>query len=133
MKHLPTLSALILGLIFLVFGTNFFLNFIPIPSPPEGSPPALFMAAIYPTGYLAMVKVLEIAGGGLVLFRTTRMLGLMILGPIVVNILAYQVFLSKSIVINDPPSLLITLTSLHLLWQARQRIGRFLWDERLRG
>lgn len=31
--------------------------------PPEGSPPALFMAVLFPTGYLAFVKVLEIIGG----------------------------------------------------------------------
>ena len=73
MKHAPNIVGGLLGLLFLVFGLNFFLKFIPMPpGPPEGSPPALFMAALYPTGYLAFVKCLEIAGGILVVIPKTR-------------------------------------------------------------
>jgi hypothetical protein len=56
MKHAPNIAGGLLGLLFVVFGFNFFLKFIPMPpGPPEGSPPALFMAALFPTGYLAFV------------------------------------------------------------------------------
>ena len=47
MKHAPNIAGGLLGLLFLVFGLNFFLKFIPMPpGPPEGSPPALLMAAL---------------------------------------------------------------------------------------
>lgn len=36
MKHIPTLTRLLLGLIFTVFGANMWLHFIPVPPPPEG-------------------------------------------------------------------------------------------------
>lgn len=112
----------LLGLLFVIFGMNFFFNFIPMPpGPPEGSPPALFMAALFPTGYLAFVKVLEIVGGILVALPRMRSLGLLILGPIVVNILAFQVFLAKGAGLLDPPVILITVLPLFLLWHERHR------------
>lgn len=120
MKHLPTIAGTLLGLLFVVFGLNFFLQFIPMPpGPPEGSPPALFMAALFPTGYLAFVKVLEILGGVLVALPKTRALGLLILGPIIVNILAFHVFLTKGAGLLDPPVILISVLALFLLWSHR--------------
>ena len=60
MKHLPTIAGVLLGLPFVVFGLDFFFNFIPKPGgPPPGSPAALFMGALIPTGYFAAVKVCE--------------------------------------------------------------------------
>ncbi|MFN7342128.1 MAG: hypothetical protein ACK5TA_02215, partial [bacterium] len=109
----------LLGLVFIVFGLNFFLKFIPIPSPPEGSPPAVFMAALYPTGYLAFVKVLEILGGILVAIPKTRNFGLLVLGPIIINILAFHVFLTKGAGLADPVVLLISILPLFLLWTSR--------------
>ena len=55
----------LLLLAFVVFGSNFFLNFIPMPNDPSpaDAPHKLFMGALFPTGYLAFVKVLEILGG----------------------------------------------------------------------
>ena len=91
----------LLGLVFVVFGLNFFLNFLPNPPMEEGSPPAMFMGAMYVSGYLTFVKVLEILGGLLVAIPASRRLGMLILGPIVVNILAINVFLIPG---GSPPS-----------------------------
>jgi hypothetical protein len=121
MKHAPTIAGGLLGLLFVVFGSNFFLKFIPMPAgPPEGSPPALFMAALYPTGYLAFVKVLEIAGGLLVAIPKTRNLGLLVLGPIIVNILCFHIFLTKGATLVDPVNILISVLALFLLWSGRK-------------
>ena len=35
MKHIPTIAGALLGLLFVVFGANFFLNFIPMPNDPS--------------------------------------------------------------------------------------------------
>jgi hypothetical protein len=127
MKHAPTIAGGLLGLLFVVFGLNFFLKFIPMPpGPPEGSPPALFMAALFPTGYLAFVKVLEILGGVLVAIPKTRNLGLLVLGPIIVNIIAFHVFLTGGAGLADPVVILITALPLFLLWTARKSFATLL-------
>lgn len=124
MKHIPTIAGGLLGLLFVVFGLNFFLQFIPMPpGPPEGSPPALFMAALFPTGYLTFIKVLEITGGMLVAIPRTRALGLLVLGPIIVNILAFHVFLTKGSGLFEPVVLLISILPIVLLLAERKRFA----------
>lgn len=126
MKHAPTIAGGLLGLIFVVFGLNFFLKFIPIPPAPEGSPPAMFLGAMYITGYLAFIKVLEILGGLLVAIPKTRNIGLLVLGPIIVNILAFHVFLTGGAGLADPVIILITALPLFLLWTARKSFAGLL-------
>ena len=94
MKHIPTIGRLVLGLIFTVFGANMWLHFIPIPPPPEG-PAKDFMFAIYGTGFLTVVKVLEVAAGLLLLSGRFTNLALVLIGPVVVNIGLYHFFLVK--------------------------------------
>lgn len=94
MKHIPTIAHLLLGLIFTVFGANMWLHFIPIPPPPDG-PAKDFMFAIYGTGFLTVVKVLEVTGGLLLLSGRFTNLALTLLGPVVVNIALYHFFLVK--------------------------------------
>lgn len=126
MKHAPTIAGGLLGLIFVVFGLNFFLKFIPIPSPPEGSHPAMFLGAMYMTGYLTFVKILEILGGVLVAITKTRNIGLLVLAPIIVNVLAFQIFLVKGAGLADPVIILITILPLFLLWSARKSFASLL-------
>ncbi|MEN3942584.1 hypothetical protein WJU23_14890 [Prosthecobacter sp. SYSU 5D2] len=122
MKLASNIAGALLGLLFLTFGLNFFFNFIPMPADPSpaDAPHKLFMAALFPTGYLAFVKVLEITGGLLVAVPKTRNVGLLLLGPIVVNILAFHIFLTKGAGLFEPPVLLITALSAFLLWSGRR-------------
>ena len=122
MKHLPTIAGALLGLAFVVFGSNFFLNFLPMPNDPSpaDAPHKLFMGALFPTGYLAFVKVLETLGGLLVAVPKTRNLGLLVLGPIIVNILCFHIFLNKGTTLIDPVNIAITGLALFLLWTERK-------------
>jgi hypothetical protein len=81
------------------------------------------MGALYPTGYLAFVKALEIVGGLLTVLPRTRSLGLLVLGPIVVNILAFHVFLTKGAGLTDPPVLAVAFLSAFVLWTERRRFA----------
>jgi uncharacterized membrane protein YphA (DoxX/SURF4 family) len=94
MKNIPTIARLLLGLLFTVFGANMWLHFIPIPPPPEG-PAKDFMFAIYGSGFLTVVKVLEVVAGVLLLSGRFTNLALTLIGPVVVNIALYHVFLVK--------------------------------------
>lgn len=124
MKYLPNIAGALLGVAFLVFGLNYFLNFLPMPGLPEGSPAAAFMGAIYTTGFLGFVKVLEITGGVLVAFPKTRIVGLVVLGPIIANILAFHIFLTGGAGLFGPP-LILALLSLFLVWHHRRAFGAF--------
>lgn len=128
MKHAPTIAAALLGLLFVVFGSNFFLNFIPMPADPSpaDAPHKLFMAALFPTGYLAFVKVLEILGGILVAVPKTRNIGLLVLGPIIVNILSFHTFLTKGAGLYDAPVVLISVLALFLLVSERKAFAALL-------
>lgn len=95
MKIASTIARLLLGLIFVIFSLNFWLHFIPVPPPPEGSLAAGFMGAIYMSGFLTFVKVLELTGGLLLLSGRYVNLALAVLGPIVVNIALFHLFLAK--------------------------------------
>ena len=127
MKYLPAIAGAVLGLLFVVFGLNFFLNFIPMPpGPPEGSPAALFMGALFPTGYLGFIKSLEILGGVMVAVPRTRNLGLLVLGPILVNIVCYHIFLMRGVGLFSPPLVVIGALAAYLLWVGRRPFSRLL-------
>ena len=96
MKHVFTAARILLGIIFLVFSANYWLKFIPIPLPVEGSPAAGFMGAIYGSGFLALVKVLQLVSAVLLLSGRYVNLALTLLGPIVVNILLFHVMIKQS-------------------------------------
>jgi len=122
MKHIPTIAGALLGLAFLLFGINHWLHFIPMgDGPPEGSPPALFFGAIAPTGFLSFVKSLEIFGGLLVAIPLTRNFGLLVLGPIVINILAINIFIIGGSAVFQVPVIAISVLSAYLLWSARDQ------------
>lgn len=129
MKIAANVAGALLGLLFVVFGSNFFLNFIPMPPPPpEGTPVALFFGAFFATGYLAFVKVLEILGGLLVALPRTRPLGLLVLVPIIVNILAFHVFITAGEGLLEAPILLIVALTLFLIWTHRRGVAALLAD-----
>jgi uncharacterized membrane protein YphA (DoxX/SURF4 family) len=94
MNHIFTAARILLGIIFLVFSANYWLQFIPIPGQPEGSHGASFMGAIFMTKFLTVVKVLELVGGALLLSGRYVNLGLTLLGPIIINIALFHLLVA---------------------------------------
>ena len=122
MKYLTIIAGVILGLLFIMSGMMFLLNKMPdMPPPPEGSPAAHFLAAFFPTGYMHFVKVFETLGGILVAIPKTRNLGLLVLGPIILNIIAYTIFVMGSFnALLNPMFIVIVILTLFLLWAERK-------------
>ena len=73
-----------------------------------------------PTGYMKFVKALEVIGGILVAIPRIRNIGLLVLGPILVNILAYHAFVLKGEGLFSVPLLIFCLMALYLLWTGRR-------------
>jgi hypothetical protein len=114
-RYLATGSRLLLGLIFTVFGLNFFLHFLPQP----GAPPAAqaFAGALFASGYVfPLIKTIEVAAGVLLLTRTAVPFALVVLAPIIVNIVAFHTLLAPA---GLPLALVVLATELHLAWVNR--------------
>ena len=125
MKHAPTVAGILLGLLFIMSSVVILFHLIPPDKIPKPATPeaAMFMGALGPTGYLTMVKIFELIGGILVAIPRTRNFGLLILGPIIVNILAYHAFIMKGVGLLSPMIIIIVLLALYLLWAGRKNFA----------
>ena len=115
MKIATIIARTLLGLVFVVFGSNAFLYFIPMPPPPAGLA-GDFMKSLFMSHYFYVVAVTQIAGGLLVLSGRFTALGLLLLGPVIVNILCFHIFLNHE---GLPLAVTVAVLALFLLWQKR--------------
>jgi putative oxidoreductase len=93
MKIVKPIPAYLLGLIYFVFGLNFWLKFIPMP--PMSGDPATYFGVMYTSGYLTIVKVLEVGIAVLLFVPKTRALAYLLIAPITINILLYEILIAK--------------------------------------
>lgn len=131
MKYVAIIAGILLGLMFLMASGLYFLDVfgihhMEVPPPPEGSPAALFMGAFAPTGYLTFVKVLELLGAIMIAIPRTRRAGLLVLGPIIINILAFHAFVTKGEGLANPMLILIVVLTLLLVWIERRSFAAYL-------
>src|ERR1700757_1866849 len=94
MKIFTNVSRFLLGFIFLVFGLNGFLHFIPMP-PPSGVA-GQFLGSMFVTKYLLFVFAIQLIGGVLLLINRYVPLALTMLAPIIVNILLFHTLMAPS-------------------------------------
>ena len=94
MKIASLIVRILLGLLFLVFGLNGFLHFIPMP-PPTGLA-AQYMGALYVSHYLVFIFLVQVVGGALLLANRFVPLALILLGPVLVNILLFHSFMAPA-------------------------------------
>jgi uncharacterized membrane protein YphA (DoxX/SURF4 family) len=116
MKIAILVARLLLGLIFLVFGLNGFLNFLSMGPMPTGLA-GQFVGALFLSHYLWVVAALQIAGGALLLVNRFVPLALVLLGPVIVNIICYHVFLNPS---GAVPAVVVTVLWLIVFYGKRQ-------------
>jgi hypothetical protein len=125
MKIAANIAGAILGFVFVAISLMVLLGLAPKPQLPPGSPAADFMAAFVPTGWLMFVKICELVGGVLVAIPKTRNYGLLVLGPIVLNILAFHLLIMKGGGLVGPP-LLVAVLAAFLLWAGRSSFAKLL-------
>src|SRR5437660_705139 len=70
MKHIFTISRILLGLIFVIFGLNGFLHFIPTTQFP--GPAGQFIGAIFSSHFYIVVFGTQVVGGLLMLANRLR-------------------------------------------------------------
>jgi len=115
MKIATIIARSLLGLIVVVFGSNMFLHFIPMPPPPEG-PAREFMTALFLSHYLYVVGALQVVGGVLLFTGRWTPLGLALVGPVIVNILCFHLLMAPA---GLPMAIVVSLLALFLLWRYR--------------
>ena len=113
MKYVIVIARVLLGLVFVVFGSNAFLHFLG-PMPEMHGQAGAFITALMSSGYMYVIAVLQILGGLCLLFGARFVpLGLTLLGPIIVNIVLYHVFLDPN---GMPIAIIVSVLALFLLW-----------------
>ncbi len=94
MKITIAVARFLLGFIFLIFGLNGFLHFIP--SPPLSGTVGQFVGALFVSHYLVPVFLLQIISAILLLINRYVPLALTLLAPIIVNILLIHILMDPS-------------------------------------
>src|SRR5437762_13804709 len=110
MKIATIIARVLLGLMFVVFGSNIFLHFLPMP-PLPATLAGDFSKALMQSHYIYVVGLLQVVGGFLLLIGRYVPLGLVLLGPVIVNILLFHSFLEPS---GLPIAIFVAVLSLFL-------------------
>ena len=124
MKTASIIIRVVLGLTFVTFGLNMFLNFIHMPPPPEG-PAREFMTALFMSHYVYVVGALQVVGGLILLSGRWMPLGLTLLGPVIVNIVCFHVLMAPA---GLPLALVVLFLALFLLWRYRGHFAGLVKD-----
>ena len=104
MKYAFVIARVLLGLAFTVFGLNAFLHFFS--NPPVPGLAGQFMGALLGSHYYVIAFGTELIGGALLLSNRYVPLALTVLGPVIVNILSFHIFLDSE---NMAPAIVVTV------------------------
>lgn len=116
-RFFPVIARILLGLLFVVTGLNGFLNFLPQPKTPMSETAMALAGAMLKSGYMfKLVFATQLAGGVLLLAGRYVPLALALLAPVIVNIVAFHLFLEPS---GLPVAGVVLLLELYLAWAYR--------------
>lgn len=115
MKVVVTIARILLAIVFLFFGSNIFLHFLPTPPMPP-SPMQQFNSAMQTSGYIYAVGFFQVGPAILLLINRYVPLALTILGPVIVNILLFHTTMAPSTV---APAIFVTILWLIVFWSVR--------------
>jgi putative oxidoreductase len=122
MKVLTIIARVLLGLIFVFFGSNGLLHFLPMPPLPQGVT-GEYLHSFFASGYVYVISAFQLIAGLLLLIGKFVPLGLTILGAIIVNIWAFHLLMAPE---GLPPAVVVTILELFLVWSYRDRFAAIL-------
>lgn len=111
----PTIVRVLLGLMFLIFGLNGFLNFIPTPKDIPADILSV-MGALMKAGYLTVVSAVEVLAAVMLLTNRFVPLALALLAPAVVGILTFHIAMARATI---GPGIVVLAMELYLAWSYR--------------
>ena len=94
MRTASAIARYLAGVIFLAFGLNGFVHFIPLPAPTGIA--GQFMGALYVSHYLWVIFAFQVIAGALLLFNRYVPLAVAMLAPVIVNILTFHALMAPS-------------------------------------
>lgn len=94
MKIFELSSRISLGLLFVVFGCNGFVAFLP--APPLQGLAGQFLYILSASHYGLVVSAFQVAGGLSLIVNRFVSLGIAVLAPVIVNILCFHIFMMPS-------------------------------------
>ena len=106
-----------MGLAFFVFGLNGFLDFMPKPKEPMSDAAMGFIDGMLKTGYMfPLIAGTQVLVGALLLANRFVPLALALIAPVIVNIVAFHLFLERS---GTPIAIVVAVLELYLAWAYR--------------
>jgi putative oxidoreductase len=114
MKILVVIARVLLGLMFVFFGLNGFLNFLP--APPLTGLPGAFLGALITSHYVYLVCAVQVLAGLFLLVNQFLPLGLALLAPVIANIVTYHLTMQRS---GAQLAILAVLLWVFLAWKFR--------------
>ena len=124
MKIAALIARYLLGLIFLVFGLNGFLNFIPMP-PPTGLA-GQFMGAIFASHFFVILYLFQIVPAILLLVNRYVALGLALLAPVILNIVCFHALMAPA---GLPVAIVVSLLWLVVFFRVRPAFAGLLQQQ----
>ena len=114
-RYAATIVRVLLGLMFLVFGLNGFLNFMPAP---KDMPPEIVnvTGALMQAGYMEVVSGAEVLIAVMLLTNRFVPLALAFLAPIIVGIITFHLAMQRATI---GPGIVVLLMELYLAWAYR--------------
>ena len=112
---LPVIMRTILGAIFITSGTNNYLSFMP--DSHYSAEGLSFITALKDSGYLFdLIKSMEVLGGTMLILNMFTPIVIIVLAPIIVNIVLFELFLSSSYMLVP---LTLVICEAYLFWEYR--------------
>ena len=121
MKIASTIARYLLGLIFLTFGLNGFLHFIPMPLPTGVA--GQFFGALFVSRLYVVIFLLQIVPAVLLLANRYVPLALTILGAVIFNILCFHIFMAPA---GLPLAVVVTVLWFLTIWRVRSAFAGIL-------
>ena len=117
-RYLPAAARLLMGVAFFFFGLNGFLHFLPEPNKPMPEAAGAYLGGLMKSGYMfPLIAGTQLLVGMLLLLNLFVPLALVLIMPVLVNIIAFHVFLEPS---GTLPGAILMALELYLAWVYRE-------------